>query len=155
MARAVAGQAGVPFFSISGSEFVEMFVGVGASVTGDTPVLMRTEKGTELVSIAEFVDRYYQDSRSDRVIAVQGVETLGYEPRVTGFRGHLNSFEGSAWKSVSGVLRHRVKEIYEIEYLGGKLRTTGDHSVFVRGHGGIKTKMTQDLVLAMSGRPSI
>jgi cell division protease FtsH len=31
MARAVAGGAGVPFFSISGSEFVEMFVGVGAS----------------------------------------------------------------------------------------------------------------------------
>src|SRR3990167_9091156 len=31
MARAVAGEAGVPFFSISGSEFVEMFVGVGAS----------------------------------------------------------------------------------------------------------------------------
>src|SRR4029453_1396521 len=30
MARAVAGEAGVPFFSISGSEFVEMFVGVGA-----------------------------------------------------------------------------------------------------------------------------
>jgi ATP-dependent Zn protease len=31
MAKAVAGEAGVPFFSISGSEFVEMFVGVGAS----------------------------------------------------------------------------------------------------------------------------
>jgi cell division protease FtsH len=31
LARAVAGQAGVPFFSINGSEFVEMFVGVGAS----------------------------------------------------------------------------------------------------------------------------
>ncbi|MEI7452185.1 MAG: ATP-dependent zinc metalloprotease FtsH [Candidatus Falkowbacteria bacterium] len=31
MARSVAGEAGVPFFSISGSEFVEMFVGVGAS----------------------------------------------------------------------------------------------------------------------------
>ena len=30
LARAVAGEAGVPFFSISGSEFVEMFVGVGA-----------------------------------------------------------------------------------------------------------------------------
>ena len=31
LARAVAGEAGVPFFSISGSDFVEMFVGVGAS----------------------------------------------------------------------------------------------------------------------------
>ncbi|MAF52682.1 MAG: cell division protein FtsH [Chloroflexi bacterium] len=34
-ARAVAGEAGVPFFSISGSEFVEMFVGVGASRVRD------------------------------------------------------------------------------------------------------------------------
>ena len=31
LARAVAGEAGVPFYSISGSDFVEMFVGVGAS----------------------------------------------------------------------------------------------------------------------------
>lgn len=35
MARAVAGEAGVPFFSISGSDFVEMFVGVGASRVRD------------------------------------------------------------------------------------------------------------------------
>ncbi|MBI2608865.1 MAG: ATP-dependent zinc metalloprotease FtsH [Deltaproteobacteria bacterium] len=35
LARAVAGEAGVPFFSISGSEFVEMFVGVGASRVRD------------------------------------------------------------------------------------------------------------------------
>ena len=35
MARAVAGEASVPFFSISGSEFVEMFVGVGASRVRD------------------------------------------------------------------------------------------------------------------------
>ena len=31
LARAIAGEAGVPFFTISGSDFVEMFVGVGAS----------------------------------------------------------------------------------------------------------------------------
>ena len=35
MAKAVAGEAGVPFFSLSGSEFVEMFVGVGASRVRD------------------------------------------------------------------------------------------------------------------------
>jgi cell division protease FtsH len=37
LARAVAGEAGVPFFSISGSDFVEMFVGVGASRARRTP----------------------------------------------------------------------------------------------------------------------
>ena len=35
LARATAGEAGVPFFSISGSEFVEMFVGVGAARVRD------------------------------------------------------------------------------------------------------------------------
>ena len=35
IARAVAGEAGVPFFTISGSDFVEMFVGVGASRVRD------------------------------------------------------------------------------------------------------------------------
>jgi AFG3 family protein len=35
MAKAVAGEAGVPFFSLSGSEFIEMFVGVGASRVRD------------------------------------------------------------------------------------------------------------------------
>jgi len=35
LAKAVAGEAGVPFFSISASEFVEMFVGVGASRVRD------------------------------------------------------------------------------------------------------------------------
>lgn len=42
MARAVAGEAGVPFFSISGSEFAEMFVGVGASRVRD---LFKKAKG--------------------------------------------------------------------------------------------------------------
>lgn len=36
LAKAVSGEAGVPFFSISGSEFIEMFVGVGASRVRDT-----------------------------------------------------------------------------------------------------------------------
>ena len=35
LAKAIAGEAGVPFFSISGSDFVEMFVGVGASIVRD------------------------------------------------------------------------------------------------------------------------
>ncbi|MBA3585815.1 MAG: ATP-dependent metallopeptidase FtsH/Yme1/Tma family protein, partial [Gemmatimonadetes bacterium] len=140
LARAVAGEAGVPFFSMSGSDFVEMFVGVGASVTGDTPILVRTEAGTELMSIESFVDRHYPDRDEGYAVPVAGVETLGYQPRRSGFRGRLDGFGGCGWQGVKAVYRHRVKEIYEIRYLGGTLRTTGDHSVFVRGHGGIRPK---------------
>ncbi|PIW91022.1 MAG: cell division protein FtsH, partial [Candidatus Nealsonbacteria bacterium CG_4_8_14_3_um_filter_39_7] len=52
LARAVAGEANVPFFSISGSEFVEMFVGVGASRVRD---LFATAKkaGTSIIFIDE------------------------------------------------------------------------------------------------------
>lgn len=145
LARAVAGEAGVPFYSISGSDFVEMFVGVGASMTGDTPVLIRDEEGARLVPIGEYVDRFYADGASDHVVRVDGVQTLGYEQRTSGFRGRIHGFGGSAWKQVGAVYRHRVEEIYEIEYRGGTLRTTGDHSVFVRGHGGIKAKPTREL----------
>lgn len=41
LAKAVAGEAGVPFFSISGSDFVEMFVGVGASRVRDCSTRQR------------------------------------------------------------------------------------------------------------------
>ena len=54
LARAIAGEAGVPFFTISGSDFVEMFVGVGASRVRDmfeqakknAPCIVRSEEHT-------------------------------------------------------------------------------------------------------------
>ena len=49
LARAVAGEAGVPFFSISGSEFVEMFVGVGASRVRDMFSTGQGERSLHLV----------------------------------------------------------------------------------------------------------
>jgi len=52
LARAVAGEAGVPFFSISGSEFVEMFVGVGAARVRDLFVQAR-EKAPCIIFIDE------------------------------------------------------------------------------------------------------
>ena len=51
LARAVAGEAGVPFFSISGSDFVEMFVGVGASRVRDL-----FEQAKEAASAIVFID---------------------------------------------------------------------------------------------------
>ncbi len=54
LARAVAGEANVPFFSISGSEFVEMFVGVGASRVRD--LFKRAKKSAPCIMFIDEID---------------------------------------------------------------------------------------------------
>ncbi|HBG82047.1 TPA: cell division protein FtsH [candidate division CPR2 bacterium] len=54
LSRAVAGEAGVPFFSISGSEFVEMFVGVGASRVRD--LFQRAKKNAPCIIFIDEID---------------------------------------------------------------------------------------------------
>ncbi len=149
LARAVAGEAGVPFFSISGSEFVEMFVGVGASVSGDTPVLVRSKDGVRLTSIASVVDKYYSEGESNRVKKISGLQTLGFKPLNSGFRGESKDgkqfFGGSTWTNVQNVYRHKTDSLYVIRYLGGEIRTTGDHSIFVRSRNMIVEKKASEL----------
>src|SRR5207248_9901167 len=70
----------------------------------------------------------------------------GFEARDSKFKGSSKLFmKGSAWSGVRGVYRHRVQEIYEIHFLGGVVRTTGDHSVFIRTRDGIKAVPARDL----------
>ncbi len=210
LARAVAGEAGVPFFSISGSEFVEMFVGVGASrvrdlfdqakrnapdivfideidavgrqrgtglggshdereqtlnqilvemdgfdtntnviviaasVTGDTPILVKEDGLVRLRPIAEVVDPYYAEGEEGVEKPVR-FQTLGFVRRPDPRRHHALLFDHSAFVPVRGVYRYRVCEIYEIEYRGGRLRTTGNHSVFVHTRQGLQTRAVADL----------
>ena len=208
LARAVSGESGVPFFHISASEFVEMFVGVGASrtrdsfatakksapsilfideidaigrergaglggghdereqtlnqilvemdgfdrdtkvivvaasVTGDTPVLIKQRGEYQLKPIAEVIDPYYRTGEENIEKEInEDFTVLGFTSASRG----PSYFQSAAFKSVRSVFRHHVSEIYEIEYLGGKLRTTGNHSVFVRGHGGVKPKPVSEL----------
>ena len=54
LARAIAGEAGVPFFSISGSEFVEMFVGVGASRVRD--LFDQAKRSTPCIVFVDEID---------------------------------------------------------------------------------------------------
>lgn len=213
LAKAVAGEANVPFFSMAGSEFMEMLVGVGASrvrdlfgnakkaktaiifideidaigrqrgygvsgghdereqtlnqilvemdgftpndnvivlaasVTGETPVLIKREGRVELTEIGDFVDGYFPDQGSEGEVPIEGVFCLGFEKKQS--QGNLTKrnlyFGKSDFKKVSSVFRHKVKEIYEIEYMGGKVRATGNHSVFVRSPKGIETKAVAEL----------
>ncbi|SDY39332.1 cell division protease FtsH [Nitrosomonas halophila] len=68
LARAVAGEAGVPFFSISGSEFVEMFVGVGAARVRDL-----FEQARQMAPAIIFIDE---------------LDSLGRARGASGFGGH-------------------------------------------------------------------
>ncbi len=89
LARAVAGEAGVPFFSISGSEFVEMFVGVGAARVRDL-----FEQARRAAPCIIFIDELDALGRSRIVGGLGGIDekeqTLnqllaeldGFDPRV-------------------------------------------------------------------------
>jgi ATP-dependent Zn protease/intein/homing endonuclease len=208
LARSVAAEAGVPFFYISGSEFVELFVGIGASrvrdcfsvakrnqpsilfldeidaigkvrgvgitggheereqtlnqilvemdgfekgtrvvvigasVTGDTPVLVKKNGKVMLKPIKEIIDEYYLRDE-------EGVEKLCPDLEVLGFVGKKNRrgvyFRKAVWQKVRSVFRHKVKEIYIIEYLGGKIKATGNHSVFIRTKFGVVPKLVSEL----------
>ncbi len=70
LAKAVAGEANVPFFSISGSEFVEMFVGVGAARVRDL-FLQAKEQAPCIIFIDEL----------DALGKARGVSTMGHDER--------------------------------------------------------------------------
>jgi cell division protease FtsH len=69
LARAVAGEAGVPFFSISGSEFVEMFVGVGAARVRDL-----FEQARQAAPSIIFIDELDSLGRSRSGVIVGGMD---------------------------------------------------------------------------------
>jgi cell division protease FtsH len=69
LARAVAGEAGVPFFSISGSEFVEMFVGVGAARVRDL-----FEQARKAAPAIIFIDELDSLGRSRSGLLAGGVD---------------------------------------------------------------------------------
>src|SRR5260221_8263163 len=82
LARAVAGEAGVPFYSVSGSEFIQMFVGVGASRVRD---LFRTAK-----------------ENSPPIIFIDEIDALGRQ-RGAGLGGGHDEREQTRNQIVSGM----------------------------------------------------
>ena len=89
LARAVAGEAGVPFFSLSGSDFVEMFVGVGAARVRD---LFKQAK--EKAPCIVFIDEIDAIGKSRAQVAVVG----GHDERentLNQMLAEMDGFEGT------------------------------------------------------------
>jgi ATP-dependent metalloprotease FtsH len=139
LAKAIACEAGVPFFSISGSEFIELFVGVGSSITSETPVLIRTKDSTKLLPIGKFVDQFFKEGE-EGLKNVENIWTLGAD-----FGRGKKFFKNSSFKKIRAVYRHKVDKVYEIEFIGGKIRVTGDHSLFVRRRNSVFPKKVSEL----------
>ncbi len=125
LARATAGEAHVPFFHISGSEFVEMFVGVGASrvrdlfstakkaapcLTGDTLITLNSGKEVPIKEIFEkkLIGLKVPSMRED--FRVENVE-------------------------IAGVTKREKKEIYKIKTYHSSIRATGNHQFPVLRNG--------------------
>ncbi|MFD0640341.1 ATP-dependent zinc metalloprotease FtsH [Bradyrhizobium sp. GCM10027635] len=89
LARAVAGEAGVPFFSISGSEFVEMFVGVGAARVRDL-----FEQARKAAPCIIFVDELDALGRSRGPLSVGGYDEK--EQTLNQLLSELDGFDPSA-----------------------------------------------------------
>lgn len=87
LARAVAGEAGVPFFSISGSEFVEMFVGVGAARVRDL-----FEQARKMKPCIIFIDELDSLGRS-RTAGIQGGGNDEKEQTLNQLLAELDGFD--------------------------------------------------------------
>merc|ERR1711924_324285 len=83
LAKAIAGEAGVPFFSISGSEFVEIFVGVGASRVRDL-----FKKAKENAPCIIFVDEFRAILAEYTVIPEENLEAARATVTINQTRRH-------------------------------------------------------------------
>ncbi|TSC98193.1 MAG: cell division protease FtsH [Parcubacteria group bacterium Greene1014_47] len=119
---------------MDGFERDDQRIVMGASVTGDTPVLIRENGEDKLLPIDQVIDPYYQEGEEGVEKPSQRLEVLGFEKKIgKGFSAQKKTYlQNSAFKKVRSVFRHKVQEIYEVEYMGGTIRTTGNHSVFIR-----------------------
>jgi hypothetical protein len=90
LARAIAGEAGVPFFTISGSDFVEMFVGVGASRVRD--MFEQAKKNAPCIVFIDEIDAVGPPSRRrlwrrQRRARADAEPASGRDGRLRGQRG--------------------------------------------------------------------
>ena len=129
---------------MDGLEELTDIVVIGASVTGDTKIMIKDKNKTKILPIKDFIDPYFKDDKEEGEKIAEDIQTLGFE-KLDIKKQYGLRFSNSAFKKVRSVFRHKVDKIYEIEYVGGKVRTTGNHSVFIRTRNGIVARPVSTL----------
>ncbi len=127
LAKACAGEAGVPFFSISGSDFVEMFVGVGASRVRDL-----FENAKKNAPCLIFIDEIDAVGRSVELVSAE--DTMNVNRRLTNCL--LKWTDSAPMKESSSLLRRTV-------------RTSWTQPYFVRDVLTVKSQWTAQMSLAV------
>ena len=128
LARAVAGEAGVPFFSISGSDFVEMFVGVGASRVRDLFETGRKNApcltGDAMITLSD-----------GRKVTIQEM----FERQMVGVKvpAMTDDFQVEE-ATVIGVTRRQAGDLYKITTIHSEIKATGNHLFPVLREGRLK-----------------
>ncbi|MCM2279103.1 MAG: ATP-dependent zinc metalloprotease FtsH [Oligoflexia bacterium] len=97
LARAVAGEAGVPFFSINGSEFVELFVGLGAARVRDLFEQARTQAPCII-----FIDELDALGKARGVTAITGASNDEKEQTLNQLLAELDGFDPSVGTIIIG-----------------------------------------------------
>ena len=106
LGRAIAGEAGVPFFSISGSDFVEMFVGVGASRVRD--MFDQAKKQAPCIIFIDELDALGLHVHERTLPVHQGVEVTAHE-------GDAIERDDHRLEQVKGLALHQVPVAHVVQ----------------------------------------